>query len=81
MDIRNIMHENFDMVLNRDKNLNKITKMSSDLKDNSKKVSLINIIQILFSNESFLFLNYSIVLYLFMNLIESEYSSGKTQRS
>ena len=33
------MHENFDMILNRDKNLNKISQMSSDLKDNSKKVS------------------------------------------
>lgn len=31
------MHENFDMILNRDKNLHKITQMSSDLKDNSKK--------------------------------------------
>ena len=39
MDIKNIMHENFEMVLNRDKNLGKITQMSSDLKDNSKKVS------------------------------------------
>ena len=31
------MHENFDMILNRDKNLSKISQMSSDLKDNSKK--------------------------------------------
>jgi len=38
LDIKNIMHENFEMVLNRDKNLNKISKLSSDLKDNSKKV-------------------------------------------
>ena len=38
MDIKNIMHENFDMILNRDKNLNKISQMSSELKDNSKKV-------------------------------------------
>jgi len=35
------MHENFDMILNRDKNLNKISQMSSDLKDNSKKVFLL----------------------------------------
>lgn len=37
MDIKSIMHENFDMILNRDKNLSKISQMSSDLKDNSKK--------------------------------------------
>jgi vesicle transport protein SEC22 len=37
MDIKQIMHENFDMVLNRDKNLSKISQMSSDLKDNSRK--------------------------------------------
>jgi len=40
MDIKNIMHENFDMILNRDKNLNKISQMSSELKDNSKKVRI-----------------------------------------
>ena len=40
LDIKNIMHENFDMILNRDKNLSKISQMSSELKDNSKKVSL-----------------------------------------
>lgn len=39
VDIKNIMHENFDMILNRDRNLSKISQMSSDLKDNSKKVS------------------------------------------
>ena len=39
IDIKKIMHENFDMILNRDKNLSKISQMSSDLKDNSKKVS------------------------------------------
>ncbi len=38
LDIKSIMHENFDMILNRDKNLSKISQMSSDLKDNSKKV-------------------------------------------
>lgn len=38
VDIKNIMHENFDMILNRDRNLSKISQMSSDLKDNSKKV-------------------------------------------
>ena len=43
IDIKNIMHENFDMILNRDKNLQKISKMSSDLKDNSKKVPLLKI--------------------------------------
>lgn len=37
MDIKSIMHENFDMILNRDKNLSKISQMSSDLKDHSKK--------------------------------------------
>lgn len=37
MDIKSIMHENFDMILNRDRNLSKISQMSSDLKDNSKK--------------------------------------------
>jgi vesicle transport protein SEC22 len=37
LDIKSIMHENFDMILNRDKNLGKISQMSSDLKDNSKK--------------------------------------------
>ena len=37
LDIKSIMHENFDMILNRDKNLNKISQMSADLKDNSKK--------------------------------------------
>ena len=37
LDIKSIMHENFDMILNRDKNLSKISQMSSDLKDNSKK--------------------------------------------
>lgn len=42
LDIKNIMHENFDMILNRDKNLNKISQMSSDLKDNSKKVSFLD---------------------------------------
>ena len=41
IDIKNIMHENFDMILNRDKNLSKISQMSSDLKDNSKKVTII----------------------------------------
>jgi len=40
MDIKSIMHENFDMILNRDKNLSKISQMSSDLKDNSKKVGI-----------------------------------------
>jgi sugar-specific transcriptional regulator TrmB len=42
MDIKSIMHENFDMILNRDKNLSKISQMSSELKDNSKKVCLSN---------------------------------------
>ena len=37
LDIKSIMHENFDMILNRDKNLGKISQMSSDLKDNSKR--------------------------------------------
>ena len=37
IDIKNIMHENFDMILNRDKNLNKISQMSSDLKEDSRK--------------------------------------------
>lgn len=32
------MHENFDMILNRDKNLSKISQLSSDLKDSSSKV-------------------------------------------
>ena len=32
------MSENFDMILNRDKNLQKISKLSSDLKENSGKV-------------------------------------------
>lgn len=41
IDIKNIMHENFDLVLNRDKNLNKISQMSTDLKDNSRKVRLV----------------------------------------
>ena len=37
IDIKNIMHENFDMILNRDRNLSKISQMSADLKDNSKR--------------------------------------------
>jgi vesicle transport protein SEC22 len=47
IDIKNIMHENFDMILNRDKNLSKISQMSSDLKDNSKKVIYICLIIVL----------------------------------
>lgn len=38
MDVSKIMSENFDMILNRDKNLGKISEMSTNLKDNSKKV-------------------------------------------
>ena len=37
LDVSKIMTESFEMILNRDKNLNKIGKLSSDLKDNSKK--------------------------------------------
>lgn len=40
MDVSKIMSENFDMILNRDKNLNKISEMATNLKDNSKKVNL-----------------------------------------
>lgn len=40
MDVSKIMSENFDMILNRDKNLNKISQMASDLKQNSSKVSV-----------------------------------------
>ena len=47
IDIKNIMHENFDMILNRDKNLSKISQMSSDLKDNSKKVIFFRIDRII----------------------------------
>jgi hypothetical protein len=39
MDVSKIMSENFEMILNRDKNLQKISEMSSNLKDNSKRVS------------------------------------------
>lgn len=39
MDVSKIMSENFDMILNRSKDLGKISEMSSNLKDNSKKVS------------------------------------------
>ena len=38
MDVSKIMSENFDMILNRSKDLGKISEMSSNLKDNSKKV-------------------------------------------
>ena len=44
LDVSKIMTESFEMILNRDKNLNKIGKLSSDLKDNSKKVRNMNII-------------------------------------
>ena len=39
LDVSKIISESFEMLLNRDKNLNKITQMSADLKDNSGKVS------------------------------------------
>ena len=38
------MSENFDMILNRDKNLQKISKLSSDLKENSGKVRKLSIL-------------------------------------
>ena len=41
MDVSKIMSENFEMILNRDKNLHKISEMATNLKDNSKKVTLI----------------------------------------
>lgn len=40
MDVSKIMSENFEMILNRDKDLHKISDMASNLKENSKKVSI-----------------------------------------
>jgi hypothetical protein len=42
MDVSKIMSENFDMILNRTKDLNQISEMASNLKDNSKKVQYNN---------------------------------------
>ena len=39
MDVNKIMTESFDMLLNRDNNLNKIVENSANLRDNSKDVS------------------------------------------
>ena len=39
MDVNKIMTESFDMLLNRDNNLNKIVNDSANLRDSSKDVS------------------------------------------
>ena len=39
MDVNKIMTDSFDMLLNRDNNLNKIVNDSATLRDNSKDVS------------------------------------------
>lgn len=52
------MSENFDMILNRDKNLQKISQLSSDLKENSGKVSQ-NWFKLHESNKAVAFTNYA----------------------
>ena len=37
MDVKNIMSESFEMLLNRDKNLNKLTELGKNLSDDSSK--------------------------------------------
>jgi hypothetical protein len=42
MDVSKIMSENFEMILNRDQNLKKISQLSSDLKYSSSQVRIVN---------------------------------------
>ena len=42
MDVNKIMTESFDMLLNRDKNLNQIVNDSANLRNDSKDVSVLN---------------------------------------
>ena len=42
MDVNKIMTESFDMLLNRDKNLNQIVSDSANLRNDSKDVSKLN---------------------------------------
>ena len=38
MDVKNIMSESFEMLLNRDKNLNKLTELGKNLSEDSRKM-------------------------------------------
>ena len=38
VDVKNIMNESFEMLLNRDKNLNKLTELGKSLSEDSRKM-------------------------------------------
>ena len=41
MDVSKIMNESLEMILNRDKNLSKMSQISSDIKEDAKKVNFV----------------------------------------